>query len=73
VKPKQKDRVWVPLFATDDTTLTLLSLSLFFFFFFILLKLLFFLNIFWIPQVLVNFEISPSSKFYINLVIHLSK
>jgi len=26
---------------------------------------------FLVPQVLVNFGISPSSKFYINLVIHL--
>jgi len=28
---------------------------------------------FLVPQVSMNFEISPSSKFYINLVLYLSK
>jgi len=31
------------------------------------------LNMFLVPQVSVKFEISPSSKFLTNLVIHLSK
>jgi len=31
------------------------------------------LNMFLIPQVSVNFRISPSSKLYTNLVLHLSK
>jgi len=31
------------------------------------------LNMFLVPQVSVNFGISPSSKLYINLVLHLSK
>jgi len=29
------------------------------------------LNMFLVPQISVNFGISPSSKFYTNLVIHL--
>jgi len=31
------------------------------------------LNMFLVPQVLVNFGISPSSKLYTNLVFYLSK
>jgi len=43
----------------------------------IYLKLIFFcelifgLNMFLVPQVLVKFRISPSSKLYINLVFHI--
>jgi len=31
------------------------------------------LNMFLVPQVSVNFGINPTSKLYINLVLHLSK